>query len=78
MGTKIKVYLVQLVGEDGVLSPEIVACKLTHLAAHLIAKQLAPAKVTGLVADKTAEINGEPDSSRGGSNQNGSRWNFPD
>jgi len=67
-GTRIKVYLVQLAADDGTLRPEVVAAKLTHLAAHTIAKRLAPARVIPLVADKTDDVNGEVNcSSRGGS-----------
>jgi hypothetical protein len=57
---KAKVYLVQRVNPDGSEDPTIVAVKLTHLLAHQIARQFAPARVKALVADKTDEVNGEP------------------
>ena len=46
-----KVYVVQRA--DGVL----LAVKLTHQAAHQIAKDHAPAKVTCVIADKTLLTN---------------------
>jgi hypothetical protein len=42
-----KVYVVQRAND------ELIAVKLTHLAAHQIAKEHAPAKVTCVIADKT-------------------------
>jgi hypothetical protein len=57
---RVKLYVVQRIRSDGSEDPTIVAVKLTHIAAHLIAKQFAPARVKPLVADKTGERNGEP------------------
>ena len=58
MSTKIKVYVVQRVLEDGSISADIVACKLRHIDAHQIAREFAPARVTPLVADKSPIANG--------------------
>ena len=46
-----KVYIVQKA--DGTL----LAVKLTHVVAHQIAKDHAPAKVTCAVADKSPDLN---------------------
>ena len=59
MSTHIKVYVVQRIRPDGTEDPRIVAVKLTHHAAHLIARQFAPARVKPLVADKSGDVNGE-------------------
>jgi len=53
------VYTVQRANPDGTLDPRILAVKLTHLSAHIIAKQFAPAMVKSLMADKSDMINGE-------------------
>jgi hypothetical protein len=75
--TRIKVYAVQCARPDGTIEPAIVAVKLTHLAAHTVAKRLAPAKVISLVADKSDELNGEPlnaASPAAAGADNGPRW----
>lgn len=54
----VKVYVVQQADAEGKLSGEVIAAKLTHGAAHAIAKKHAPAKVTCLLADKGPEENG--------------------
>ena len=46
-----KVYVVQRAND------ELLAVKLTHQAAHQIAKDNAPAKVTCVIADKTLLTN---------------------
>ena len=74
---QLKVYVVQQQREDGTLDPNILACKLRHADAHLIARAYAPARVTPLVADKTPEVNGSTNSSRGGSSYGFGR-NFSD
>lgn len=51
-----KVYVVQKTDRQG--SPqEVLAVKLTHTAAHLIAKAHAPARVICVMADKGIELN---------------------
>ncbi len=50
-----KVYVVQ--AESG----EVVGCKLTHLAAHMLAKLHAPARVLAFVADKQPPANAAPE-----------------
>jgi hypothetical protein len=48
----VKVYIVQKFDRDG--NPgEVLAVKLTHASAHMLAKAAAPAKVIFGVADKT-------------------------
>jgi hypothetical protein len=56
MAYQAKVYVVQRFDHDGRHGP-VVAVKLTHADAHKIAKDLAPAKVTCVIADKTPEPN---------------------
>jgi len=51
MAYDVKIYAVQKFDHDG--SPgEVIAVKLTHAAAHDIAKRFAPSKVIFAVADK--------------------------
>jgi hypothetical protein len=52
----VKVYVVQKADRAGNLGP-VLAVKLTHAAAHALAKQHAPAKVIFAVADKTQDLN---------------------
>lgn len=54
----VKVYVVQKADRDGRLIGDVLAVKLTHGAAHQIAKANAPAKVTCVLADKTEFLNG--------------------
>jgi len=54
----VKVYIVQKADRKGNLQGEVLAAKLTHSAAHEIAKNNAPAKVTCIVADKSPIPNG--------------------
>lgn len=54
----VKVYVVQQADRKGQLIGEVLAVKLTHGAAHQIAKQHAPAKVTCVFADKSSLLNG--------------------
>lgn len=54
----VKVYVVQKATREGTLVGPILAAKLTHDAAHQIAKKHAPAKVTCVLADKDPEENG--------------------
>ncbi len=56
---RLKVYLVQRARDDGTIDPEILAAKLTHAAAHEVARRYAPARIVSLVADKSLEENGE-------------------
>lgn len=56
----VKVYVVQQADKHGNLVGPVIGVKLTYLAAHEIAKQFAPAKVTTIIADKTA-IPNNPD-----------------
>ena len=49
----VKVYVAQKVDVRGRLG-EVLAIKLTHAAAHAVAKAYAPAAVTCIIADKTA------------------------
>lgn len=57
-GYKVKVYVVQKADRQGRLQGEVLAVKLTHTAAHAIAKAHAPAKVTCVLADKSEYLNG--------------------
>lgn len=52
---EVKVYIAQKVDELG-RPGEVVAVKLTHLAAHQMAKIHAPCKVTLHRADKVADL----------------------
>ena len=52
----IKVYVAQRVDARGRLG-EVLAIKLTHAAAHAVAKAYAPAAVNCVVADKTTFAN---------------------
>jgi len=54
----VKVYVVQKADRMGRLVGDVLAVKLTHGAAHEIAKAHAPAKVTCVMADKTPFLNG--------------------
>lgn len=54
----VKVYVVQKADRMGRLHGDVLAVKLTHAAAHQIAKENAPAKVTCVMADKTEFLNG--------------------
>ena len=54
----VKVYVVQKADRQGRLHGDVLAVKLTHTAAHQIAKDHAPAKVTCVLADKTEVLNG--------------------
>jgi hypothetical protein len=54
----VKVYVVQKADRQGRLHGDVLAVKLTHAAAHTVAKQNAPAKVTCVLADKTEFLNG--------------------
>lgn len=51
-----KVYVVQKADRQGTLG-EVLAVKLTHEAAHAIAKRMAPAKVICVMADKDDCLN---------------------
>jgi len=55
-GYQTKVYVVQQAERDGALGP-ILAVKLSHTAAHAIAKRHAPAKVHFVIADKSEQLN---------------------
>ena len=48
----VKVYVAQKVDDRGRLG-EVLAIKLTHAAAHAVAKAYAPVAVTCVLADKT-------------------------
>ena len=52
----VKVYVAQRVDARGRLG-EVLAIKLTHAAAHAVAKAYAPAMVSCIVADKTTFAN---------------------
>lgn len=52
----VKVYVVQQYDRHGIPG-EVIAVKLTHSAAHFIAKVNAPAKVLFVIADKTLSEN---------------------
>ena len=54
----VKVYVVQKADRQGRLHGDVLAVKLTHAAAHRIARDNAPAKVTCVLADKTGFPNG--------------------
>lgn len=54
----VKVYVVQKADRQGKLYGDVLAVKLTHEAAHAVAKANAPAKVTCVLADKTPYLNG--------------------
>ena len=58
-----KVYVVQKADADGVLG-DVIAVKLTHGAAHAIAKRHAPAMVHFAVADKSDALNVERQASQ--------------
>lgn len=58
-GYQTKVYVVQKADRDGVLGA-VLAVKLTHKAAHTVAKAFAPAKVHFALADKSDQPNMEP------------------
>ena len=77
-GVTQKVYIVQKVRPDGSIAPDILAVKLRHLDAHIIAKQLAPAMVKAFTADKTDRINGEtPDAAEQAAEvANGADWHL--
>ncbi len=62
-GYQTKVYVVQKAGPNGVLG-DVIAVKLTHGAAHAIAKAHAPCKVHFAIADKSDEVNVAPQESR--------------
>ena len=55
---QVKVYVVQKADRQGHLVGDVLAVKLTHGAAHQIARANAPAKVTCVMADKTDFLNG--------------------
>jgi hypothetical protein len=55
---QIKVYVVQKADRNGRLVGDVLAVKLTRSAAHQVARDNAPAKVTCVMADKTAFLNG--------------------
>ena len=52
-----KVYVVQQADENDQPIGPVLAVKLTFIAAHQIAKQYAPARVSCIIADKTPEPN---------------------
>ena len=54
----VKVYVVQKADREGRLHGDVLAVKLTHAAAHKIAKEHAPAKVSCVMADKSPFLNG--------------------
>lgn len=54
----VKVYVVQQADRQGRLHGDVLAVKLTHAAAHQVARANAPAKVTCVLADKTDGLNG--------------------
>ncbi|WP_113155968.1 hypothetical protein [Nitratireductor sp. OM-1] len=56
-GYSVRVYVVQLADAQGNLTGPVVAAKLTYKAAHEIAKEYAPAKVTPMIADKSSVPN---------------------
>ena len=58
-----KVYVVQKADPNGVLG-DVIAVKLTHGAAHAIAKQFAPCRVHFAIADKSDELNVDRQESR--------------
>ena len=58
MAYEVKVYVVQRYERDGTPG-EVIAAKLTHNAAHTIAKKNAPARVIFTVADKSDGLNVE-------------------
>ena len=62
-----KVYVVQKADHDGVLG-DVIAVKLTHGAAHAIAKQFAPCRVHFAIADKSNELNVDRQESRASRN----------
>jgi len=53
-----KVYVVQKSDVEGNLG-RLLAVKLTHAAAHAVAKRHAPAKVHFVLADKSEQLNVE-------------------
>ena len=55
-GYQTKVYVVQKADHYGVPG-DVIAVKLTHGAAHAIAKQFAPCRVHFAIADKSDELN---------------------
>lgn len=55
---RVKVYIVQKADRKGHLHGEVLAAKLTFQAAHEVARNNAPAKVTCIIADKTPFLNG--------------------
>ena len=62
-GYQTKVYVVQKADHNGVLG-DVIAVKLTHGAAHSIAKQFAPCRVHFAIADKSDELNVDRQESR--------------
>lgn len=56
-----KTYVVQKADHDGQLGA-VIAVKLTHTAAHGIAKRNAPARVHFVLADKSEALNVDPNS----------------
>ena len=58
-----KVYVVQKADHNGALG-DVIAVKLTHGAAHAIAKRHAPAMVHFAVADKSDALNVERQASQ--------------
>lgn len=56
-GYSVKTYVVEKADRNGEVTGPVLAVKLTHGAAHDVAREHAPCKVTCVLADKTSEPN---------------------